>query len=265
PAISRSRFGATVAAVAVLSLPAGRLCTLPSMITPASPSPACCPISKAKPPSPFYMPPSPFTLSTALPSAACSPTTAPAIAPASSAPPASNSESSTASLVLTLRAPMAKPNASSKPPCASGPTFAITSTPKNAISISPHGSSTTTSTVRMVASVTLRPSAELLRVQRLDRSQPPRDGFWRDSIDHSGYRRCYLSYLGPQCSPSCPDSTDLVLNSYLLDCDLICVETKQELHRAPGQVSNAQICGISGGYFAPAQLLLYVKERKYRL
>ncbi len=56
--------------------------------------------------------------------------------------------------------------------CASGPTFAITSTPMNATSISRPGLSITTSTVRMVVSVTLRPSAGLPpRVQRLDRSQ----------------------------------------------------------------------------------------------
>src|SRR5437773_914960 len=50
----------------------------------------------------------------------------------------------------TLPAPTARPNASFKPPCASGPMFAITSTLKNATSISRLGWSTTTSTVRMV-------------------------------------------------------------------------------------------------------------------
>lgn len=39
----------------------------------------------------------------------------------------------------TLRAPTARPNASSKPLCASGPTFAITSTQRNAISSSRPG------------------------------------------------------------------------------------------------------------------------------
>src|SRR5881397_3925726 len=112
------------AAAAARSSPAGRLCTSPSTITPASPSPACCPTSKPKPPSPSCAPPSPSTPSTASPSAACSPTTAPAIALDTSAPPASNSASSTASPVLTLPAPTARRNASSKPLCASGPTFA---------------------------------------------------------------------------------------------------------------------------------------------
>src|SRR5437016_512194 len=124
---------------AALSSPAGRLCTSPSTITPASPSPACCPTSKPKPPSPSCAPPSPSTPSTASPSAACSPTMAPAIAPGTSTPPASNSASSTASPVLTLPAPTARRNASSKPLCASGPTFAITSTLRSAISISRPG------------------------------------------------------------------------------------------------------------------------------
>src|ERR1700693_3355205 len=70
-----------VVAAAALSSPVGRLCTSLSTITPASPSHACCPTSKAKPPSPSCTPPSPFTPSTASPFAACSPTTAPAIAP----------------------------------------------------------------------------------------------------------------------------------------------------------------------------------------
>src|SRR6202162_2046067 len=56
--------------------------------------------------------------------------------PDSSAPPASNSASSTASPGLIPHAPTARRNASFKPPCASGPTFAITSTPRNATSIS---------------------------------------------------------------------------------------------------------------------------------
>src|SRR5438094_1832071 len=137
--ISRSPFVATVVAAVALSSPAGRPCMSPSTITPASPSPACCPTSKPKPPSPSCAPPSPSMPSTASPSAACSPTTAPAIALDTSAPPASNSASSTASPVLTLPAPTARRNASSKPLCASGPTFAITSTLRNAISISRPG------------------------------------------------------------------------------------------------------------------------------
>src|SRR2546427_10875778 len=63
------------AAAAARSSPAGRLCTSPSTITPASPSPACCPTSKAKPPSPSCTPPSPSTPNTASPFAACSPIT----------------------------------------------------------------------------------------------------------------------------------------------------------------------------------------------
>ena len=51
---------------------------------------------------------------------------------------------------------------------------ATTSTPRNAISSSRPGWSITISTVRMVVSVTLHPSAGLLRrEQRLDRSQVP--------------------------------------------------------------------------------------------
>ena len=154
--------------------PAGRLCTSPSTIIPDSPFPACSPTSKAKPPSPFCATRLPSTPNTVSPSAACSPTTAPAIVPDNSAPLASNSASSTASPVPTLPAPTARRNASSKPPCANGPTFAITSTLRNAISSSRPGYSITTSIARMVVSVTLRPSAARLRwVQRLDRSQVP--------------------------------------------------------------------------------------------
>src|SRR5579872_3511494 len=171
---------------AARSSPAGRLCTSPSTITPALPSPACCPISKAKPPAPSCAPPLPSPPSTASPFAACSPTTAPAIAPATSALPASNSASSTASPALTLRAPTARPNASSKPLCASGPMFATTSTRRNATNTSHFGSSITTSTGHMVVSVTLRPSAGLFRrVQRLDRSQLPL-GMWADKTYESG-------------------------------------------------------------------------------
>src|SRR6266446_5215256 len=160
------------AAAAAPSSPAGRLCTSPSTITPASPSPACCPTNKAKPPSPSCTPLLLSTPNTASPFADCSPTTAPAIAPATSALLASNSASCTASPALTRRAPTARRNASSKPPCASGLTFATTSIQKNVISSFRPGSSITTSTVRMVVSVTLRPSAACLRwVQRLDRSQ----------------------------------------------------------------------------------------------
>src|SRR5712672_1703788 len=61
------------AAAAAPSLPAGRLCTSPSTITPASPSPACCPTNKAKPPLPSCAPLSPSTPNTASSFADCSP------------------------------------------------------------------------------------------------------------------------------------------------------------------------------------------------
>ncbi len=90
-------------------------------------------------------------------------------------PPASNSASSTASPVPTLRAPTARPNASSKPPCASGLTSATTSTPRSAINNSHPGWSFTTYAGPMVVSVTLRPSAALPWVQRLEGSQVPQN------------------------------------------------------------------------------------------
>src|SRR5438445_1961169 len=58
PAISRSPFVATAVGADALGSPAGRLCTSPSTITPASPSPACCPTSKPQPLSPSCAPPS---------------------------------------------------------------------------------------------------------------------------------------------------------------------------------------------------------------
>jgi transposase InsO family protein len=64
-------------------------------------------------------------------------------------------------------------NASFKLPCANGPTFATISAPRSAISSSRPGSSITTSTVPMIVSATLRPSAGLRWVQRLDGSHPP--------------------------------------------------------------------------------------------
>src|SRR5206468_421621 len=68
----------------------------------------------------------------------------------------------------------AKPNVSFKPLCVSGPMSATTPTPKNAISNSPPGSTTTISPALMVASVTLHPSAALLpKVQPLEGSQLP--------------------------------------------------------------------------------------------
>src|SRR6266849_5463031 len=160
------------AAAAVLSSPAGRPFTSPLTTTPAWPFPACCPIRKPTPPSPSCAPPWLSMPSTVSPFAACSPTTDTVIARICSVPPVPSSASVTTSPAPTLPAPTAKPNASFKPPCASGPTSATTSTQKKEISSSRPGSSTTTSTARMVVSVTLRPSAAHLRwVQRLDRSQ----------------------------------------------------------------------------------------------
>src|SRR5258707_1308948 len=110
--------------------------------------------------------------STALPFAACSPITDLAIAPIAFAPPAKNLASAIASPALTLPAPTARPNASSKPLCASGLMSATTPTPKNAISNSLPGSTTTTLLARMVASDTLHQSAALPRtVQPLEGSQ----------------------------------------------------------------------------------------------
>src|SRR5271155_500843 len=159
---------------AALSSPAGRLCTSLSTITPASPSPACCPTRPSTPLSPFYGLHWPSMPSTALPFAACSPTTDPAIAPIAFAPLAKNSASAIASPAPIPLVRTAKPNASSKPLCASGLTFATTPTPKNGTSSSPPGCTITTLLAPMVASVTRRPSAALLpKVQPLDRSQAP--------------------------------------------------------------------------------------------
>ncbi len=94
------------------------------------------------------------------------------IAPIVFAPLANSSASAIASPALTLPAPTVRPNASSKPPFASGLMSATTPTPKNAISNSPPGSTTTTLPALMVALVTLRPSAALLpEVQPLEGSQ----------------------------------------------------------------------------------------------
>ena len=79
----------------------------------------------------------------------------------------------TTSPAPTLHAPMAKPNASSRPPCANGPTPVTGPTPKNATSTCCPGSSTTTSSALMVVSATLHPSAALPQVQRLDKPQAP--------------------------------------------------------------------------------------------
>src|ERR1035438_5161738 len=107
-------------------------------------------------------------------SAPCSPTTARPTAPASSARPVSTSASVTTSPAPTLHAPTARQNALSRPPCVSGPTFAIGPTPRNAINTCNLGCTTTTSPARMVVSPTLRLSAgPILPVQRLDSPHAP--------------------------------------------------------------------------------------------
>ena len=155
--------------------PAGRPCTSPSTITPVSPSPRMLPNQTVDSAIAFLRAALAFYADRYHHSPACSPTTDLAIAPTAFAPLVRNSASAIASLALTLRAPTVRPNASSKPLFASGPTSATTPTPKNAISNSPPGSTTTTSPALMVASVTLLLSAALLpQVQRLDRSQAAR-------------------------------------------------------------------------------------------
>ena len=66
---------------AAVRVPAGRTCTSPSTTTPASPLPSSCPTRPPHPPWPSCAPPWPTTLNSASACAACSPTTATAIAP----------------------------------------------------------------------------------------------------------------------------------------------------------------------------------------
>src|SRR6202795_5217339 len=113
-------------------------------------------------------------LNTASPFAACSPTTDIAIAPTTFAPLARSSASVIASHGRTLHALTEKPNALSKPLCASGRMPVTTPTPKNASNNSFPGWTTTTSFVPMVASATLRRSAAAPKVQPLEGSQVPR-------------------------------------------------------------------------------------------
>lgn len=80
----------------------------------------------------------------------------------------------------TPHAPTVRPNASSRPRCANGPTHAITHPPKNATSNSPPGCDTTTSLVPMVVSASLHPLAALLpQVQPREKPQVPRVFFRR--------------------------------------------------------------------------------------
>jgi hypothetical protein len=85
-------------------------------------------------------------------SAACSPTTVLAIKPIASPEPALNLTSSTAGPGPILRAPTAKPNASSRPPSTNGPTPAPTRTQPIAPLLCPPGHINTTGTVPMPAS-----------------------------------------------------------------------------------------------------------------
>src|ERR1700693_3350058 len=225
-----------MAAVAVaLSSPAGRPCTSPSTITPASPSPACCPTRPLTPPSPSYVPHSPSMPSTAFPFAACSPITDLAIAPIAFAPPARNWAYVIASHALTRHAPTVRPNASSKLLFASGLTSATTPTPKNAISSFPPGCTTTTSPVPMVASVTLHLSAELLRkVQPLEGSQLAHRSKTGDDPD---------SWAQCQLWPAVLGTVEWMRDWYVLACD---GENRWVRHVAslpfvPGGTGSAQI------------------------
>src|ERR1035438_7031178 len=153
-------------------------------------------------------------------SAPCSPTTARPTAPASSARPVSTSASVTTSPAPTLHAPTARQNALSRPPCVSGPTFAIGPTPRNAINTCNLGCTTTTSPARMVVSPTLRLSAgPILPVQRLDSPQPPAD---RGSATSQIY--CLVSrppaYFRPLIPPSnrCKGSGESERKSTHVNC-----------------------------------------------
>src|SRR5258707_713916 len=86
PLASSASGGPAVGADALI-LRAAKPSTSPSTITPASPSPACCPIRRPKPQSTFYESQLLSMPGTASPFAACSPTTDTAIAPTAFAPP----------------------------------------------------------------------------------------------------------------------------------------------------------------------------------
>jgi transposase InsO family protein len=81
--------------------------------------------------------------------------------------------SNIAALALTRRKPMAKTNASSRPPCANRPTPLLGPTPSKETSASLPGPTTTTTTVLMVAFTPSRPSAAPNPVQPLDHLQVP--------------------------------------------------------------------------------------------
>src|SRR5438309_9138040 len=145
----------------------------PSTTTLAWPSLASSPIRRPTPPSPFSRMRLTSSLAMASPCAPCSPITAAAIAPTSFTAFVFTWASNTAALALIRRKPMAKPNASSRPPFAREPTPLTGPTPISAISHLLPVPTTTTSSVPMVAFTTSRPSAALILVQRLDHLQAP--------------------------------------------------------------------------------------------
>src|ERR1017187_4079872 len=155
------------------SIPASSPCTWPSTITRAWPSPRCSPIRRPKPPSPACPRRSTSLPTTASAFALCLPTTAPATAPTCTAQLAKICSSNTAVPSPTLPEPTAKRNASSKPPCASGPMQSTGQTQSKETPTCSHGPTTTTTSGHMVASATSRPSADPTLVQRLDHLQPP--------------------------------------------------------------------------------------------
>src|ERR1035437_1330819 len=161
------------AAVGNRNILVGRPCMSLSTITPAWPSLASSPIRRPIPPSPSSGMRLTSSPATASPSALCSPITAVAIAPITFAKLVSRWASNTVALALTRRKPMAKPNASSRPPCANGPTLLTGPTPSKETTPSLLGPTTTTMPVLMVAFTTSRPSAAPNQVQPLDHLQVP--------------------------------------------------------------------------------------------
>src|SRR5208337_5133506 len=162
------------AAVVNTNILVGRPCMSLSTITLAWPSLRSSPIRRPTPPSPSSGMQLTSLLVTASSSALCSPITAAVIAPTSFAKLVSRWASNTAALARTRRKPMAKPNASSRPLCANGPTLLTGPTPSKETSPLLPGPTTTTMPVLMVAFTTSRPSAAPNRVQPLDHLQAPR-------------------------------------------------------------------------------------------
>ena len=141
---------------------------------PLWPLPSCLPDQKTETTIGFLRDALAFYRATASGSAACSPTTEAPIAPTSFATPVPQlGDPAPPHPPLHPREPTAKPNASSRPPCANGPTPNTGKTPMNATALCSPGPTTTTSPAPMVASTTTRPSAAPNRVQRLDHLQPP--------------------------------------------------------------------------------------------